>query len=723
MLDHVGTTVVPTDQLVDLPPEARVTATRPTVAGVAWRRGRNIERRRARTPIDRDRRLIRYSSLSGLGIGSIVTLLCLWNAGLDPFRSARVEGFGSNFYDIQARALFHGHFDVPYRILGIESFNVDGRTYMYFPPWPAVLRMPVLLLTDRFDGRLTAPSMLLGWSLLAFATVSLVWLVRRIVRGDVPVSRTDAIACTIFIAAVTGGTVLLYIVSLPWVYHEVYLWSAAWAVAALACFARLALPAWRRRHILLLAGCVLGIVLTRTTAGWPMALATIATGAWMARRTVDRRWRAGILIIAAGLAPLAVSALINWIKFRHPYMIPLEHQEWTQQSARRRLALRMNDGSLAGTQFFPTTLVNYFRPDGIRFVPHFPFVTMPAKPARIYADAFIDQRYRTGSVTAFMPLLVVLALVGFATTFRRRAGRALTSIRIPLLGALGITITVMCYGYLGFRYTSEFVAVLTAAGAVGLAELTRRVERWRRPAKRRLLVAIAAMASFSIYANAAVAVSTARTTGRGSGLEQLVSWQDRISSLSGNPLAARTHLVAALPESAAPDELYIVGDCDALYLSTGELYEPWVAVQVRDMAVTVEAAADGTRPEVLGVFVIDGIRPLEITIETTASDRVRLRVGEGIYVMPTDWQTLPPGGRIVLRLRADTARDAIEVEFGSWTGDLPLAEWGADWYMVVSRITPDVASIATQLRAGVGLSYEPGPVPGLCNRLRDRATD
>ena len=634
-----------------------------------------------------------------------------------------MEGFGSNFYDIQARALFHGHVDVPYRILGIESFNVDGRTYMYFPPWPAILRMPVLLLTDRFDGRLTAPSMLLGWALLAGATVMLVWLVRRIVRGDVPVSRTDAIACGTFIAAVTGGTVLLYIVSLPWVYHEVYLWSAAWAVAALACFARLALPGWGRRHILLLAGCVLGVILTRTTAGWPVAVATVAAGAWMALRTIDRRWRAGLLVIVAGLVPLAVSAVINWIKFRHPFMIPLEHQQWTEQSARRRLALRMNDGSLAGTQFFPTTFVNYFRPDGIRFVPHFPFVTMPAEPARIYAGAFIDQRYRTGSVTAFMPGLVLLALGGFVTTFRRRAGRALISMRIPLLGALGITATVMCYGYIGFRYTSEFVAVLTAAGAIGVAELTRRVEGWRRPAKRGLIIAIAAMAGFGMYANAAVALSTARTTGRGSGLEQLVSWQDRISSLSGNPLAARTHLVAALPESGAPDDLYIVGDCDALFLSTGELYEPWVAVQARDMTVTVEASSAGVRAGVLQAYVVDGIRTRQLTIEANRSGQVRLRVGEGLYVMPTDWQRLPPGGRIELRLRPDTARDAIEVEFGSWTGDLPLAEWDADWYMIVSRVTPNVASTASQLQAGVRLSYEPGPVPELCNRLRDRAID
>lgn len=68
--------------------------------------------------------MIRRSSAVGDSVGLMSTLLCLWNVGLNPLRTARVEGFGSNFFDIQARALLDGHLDVPYRILGIESFNV-----------------------------------------------------------------------------------------------------------------------------------------------------------------------------------------------------------------------------------------------------------------------------------------------------------------------------------------------------------------------------------------------------------------------------------------------------------------------------------------------------------------------------------------------------------------------------------------------------------------------
>ena len=37
-----------------------------------------------------------------------------------------------------------------------------GSDYMYFPPCPALLRLPVLMTTREFDGRLTLLSMALA---------------------------------------------------------------------------------------------------------------------------------------------------------------------------------------------------------------------------------------------------------------------------------------------------------------------------------------------------------------------------------------------------------------------------------------------------------------------------------------------------------------------------------------------------------------------------------
>ena len=66
---------------------------------------------------------------------------------------------------------------------------------MYFPPFPALLRLPVLFTTDEFDGRLTLLSMALAFVLMAVMTTKLVWLVRDLMRPRRPaaVTRLEAV--------------------------------------------------------------------------------------------------------------------------------------------------------------------------------------------------------------------------------------------------------------------------------------------------------------------------------------------------------------------------------------------------------------------------------------------------------------------------------------------------------------------------------------------------
>ena len=86
-------------------------------------------------------------------------LWALWSGSPDPLRGVPYD----NFYDLQARAMFHGRLNIPNGYMGIEAFIHDGRQYTYFGVFPSILRMPILLLTNRLDGKLTAPSMLLAW--------------------------------------------------------------------------------------------------------------------------------------------------------------------------------------------------------------------------------------------------------------------------------------------------------------------------------------------------------------------------------------------------------------------------------------------------------------------------------------------------------------------------------------------------------------------------------
>src|ERR1700733_3075769 len=83
----------------------------------------------------------------------------LWSGSINPLRGVPYD----NFYDLQARAIFHGHLYLPNGKMGIEAFVHNGRDYTYFGLFPSLIRMPILLVTSRLDGQLTAPSILVAW--------------------------------------------------------------------------------------------------------------------------------------------------------------------------------------------------------------------------------------------------------------------------------------------------------------------------------------------------------------------------------------------------------------------------------------------------------------------------------------------------------------------------------------------------------------------------------
>lgn len=674
---------------------------------------------------DADQRLIRRSVIAGSGVGFLPFILVLWNVGVDPLRLTAEHGFAANFYDFQARRLFHGHLSLPAYSLGIEGFVIDGRTFMYFPPFPALLRMPVMALTDRFDGRLTAPSMLVAWFGLAMATAALIWTTRRFFRPQVPVSRTEAVSFGLLLAAVTGGSTVVFLAALPWVYHEVYMWATTFAVATLACLVTLARrPSWRL--VVGTGACVSGAILTRTTTGWAMAFCTVATGGvmWLTGRRPDaipRARRLGLALVVAGVVPLAVAVAINWAKFRHPFMFPLEHQVWTGKSSRRRLALRLNGGTITGPQFFESSLVNYFRPNGIRFTRWFPFVSLPAEPARSHGGAFVDQTYRTGSVPAFLPAFFVLSVWGTVVIVRTRIAGWVRALLLPAIGALAVSGGVMFYGYLAYRYTSEFLPFLVFASVVATIDLAGRATTSpRRGPKLALAAGLALGFAYGAAANVAAALPAAATTARGSSLVTYVDWQASISHLTGSAdaLVVRSD---DLPADGPTDQLRIVGDCDALYVATGDQYEPWVTVEVRDIELAITADPGGARDGWLPILDVDGAAHRTVLIETD-DGRIRLRIAEGLVFYPTEWIDFPAGETVTFRLSVDTPYDRFWLEFGDVTREkVDAAETIGDAPRTIARPSVGLPDDVAQTLLGVGIEQLETRPLDLCNRLLDDA--
>ena len=664
------------------------------------------------TDPDRRRRVI--STSVGLTIGGIVHLLTLFNVSRDLGRTA-TSGFFSGVYELQARAFLEGRIAVPDGSMAIEGFVRNGSTYMYFPPWPAILRLPVVMTTREFDGRLTLLSMGLAWIVFVVCATKLIWWLHTRITGREHVTRGEAFLVATFLAAAAGGTFMTYDASLPWVYHEVYAWAIAAALGALYWLLRvLAAPDWHSVRWLG-AFCFVAIA-TRATAGWALCLTVIAVALWFAvRRTTPERRTLWWGVLLAGLVPLALSIAYNLHKFDHVYMFPLQDQIWTQVNAHRREALEANGGAITGLQFFPTAFHAYLWPTGIRFVDYFPWITLPARPPEALAGAFVDQAYRTGSATAFMPLFMLLQVVSTVVVFSPWAPPRTRILRVPMFASVLITGAVMAYGYFAARYASEFVPALVLGGAIGTILLAQALHG------RRALPVVAGVAAaltvFSMAAQLSTGLYMAAVHARGPQLERFIGWQQSASPTAQAGLVTHSD---SLADDGTTDELRIAGDCDALYLNTGDAYEPWTTVQARGEAARIRPEGR-LRPGRVPLFRITGTEDTAL-LEVTDDRELRfVLVGsDGEYGANTF--VFPPNGYADLNLRNLTQYGFYEISAkpSGPVGFLRSTRTDDDWHTTPARLEW-LGNPADAKKVGVSIEHLEGLDMPLCEQLDETA--
>ena len=512
-----------------------------------------------------DRRRFTWAVLIGIAVITVPylwTLWDLWSGGVDPLRSVAPD----NFYDIQARALFHGHLSIPNGSIGVEAFVYQGHSYTYFGVFPALLRMPILLVTSSLDGRLTAPSILLAWIVTGLFTSLLLWRARVLQRGSVALDWGEAACYGVFAATVMGGSVLVYLAASPSVYNEDMAWSVALAIGSL--FALLGvLEAPSRRRVLLLGLLVLATNLDRPSTGYACAFGALLAAAWLAlarREPTDRRFALSTAL--AGLVPLIVAGFIGWAKYRAPVGgYPLKDQVWTQVNAHRRYFLNVNGGSPFSLHFLPSTLAAYFNPAGLHLTSTFPFITTPAHYPVAVGKVVLEQTQPTASIIASMTLLFLLSCWGVIAAFRPRGSGAISLTRIPLIaGAIGGA-GVLFFGFIFNRYSADLLPFLILAGAVGLVDICQRIGARRRFVVNAAAALLVLLALFGVVANLAIAASPVPQW-------TSVEAKNYLSvqhSITPGPQSASVIRSGPLPYWAPANQLYAAPGCSGLYLSTG----------------------------------------------------------------------------------------------------------------------------------------------------------
>ncbi len=603
----------------------------------------------------------RFSVACAVGIAVAMPILS-WMINLGSWNFLQ-SGFFTNFYDVQARALLHGHWNVPPNVVEVEGYAVHGHTYMYFGPFPALIRVPILLVTSSLDGRLTQLSMLLALLVALVCTGRLGWKVRNLVSSG-PISIREAALVAFSIAVVGIGSVFVFLASVPIVYHEAEVWGAALAIAAfdaLVCF--LVRPSTRGIAI---AGALAALdLLARGSVGLgPVAalgLLALLHGAVSLRRRGALRglsvksaptpdsgepensgrlaWigipddstapTRTVALACAAVVAVGLYAWVNYVKFGTLYSIPWSAQFATRYSPVRN-ALAANGGSLLGLKFVPSALVQYLRPDALRTSRLFPFVAFPP-PATVIGHVVYVSRSPTSSVTSTMPAFVAAGVVGLWSVFRparrrrhgpRRVSGGLAVLRVPVVGAVVGTFGSLEIAYIAERYLADWMPLLILAGLAGLAVVVERSRSMARWARRAIVVGGCALALFGVVTNLALAILYQRELNpwgpQTSSRAQFVDLQERIDQgLYGNPPQGVT-IVQHLPRIEPAGSLVILGNCAALYQSNGA---SWSAVE--------QSAADGHYRFSVTFAALPGAsgnyQPLVVTGRPGAGDYVAVR--------------------------------------------------------------------------------------------------
>ena len=192
------------------------------------------------------RRRFTIAAIVATAVTAVPFIWILWSLW-GPTNPLRPSYYQDNFYDLQTRAMFHGHLSLANGSLGIEGFVHDGRTYTYFGLFPSIIRMPIMLVTSSLDGKLTPSSILLAWLLTGLFSSLLLWRVRFLIRGDAVMGRMEATAFGVLIATIMGGTVWMLLAATPFVFNEDIAWSVCLTVGSIfALLGVIERPSWRR---------------------------------------------------------------------------------------------------------------------------------------------------------------------------------------------------------------------------------------------------------------------------------------------------------------------------------------------------------------------------------------------------------------------------------------------------------------------------------------------
>ena len=536
-------------------------------------------------PARRD--FLRWARL-GSALALILDVLLLANGHLSLWQPGGLLG---GFFDAQARAMLRGTLAVPPAAVSFEGFRVGGQTFMYFGIVPALLRIPVLLVTHRLDGRLTQLSMLLAVLVTAEAAARLHWHVRERVRPAAAVASGERGLVALLSLAIGAG-LPLYLVSWPSVYHEAALWGLALSLAALSATLA-AIDERSPRRILVAAGLGALAVNTRISVGLAPVLTLVLLGAaWIVAARRGRRGRRARGPQAAavasersrrGCSPSAARRS-PWSR-RSPSTCRASARPWacrcTTTSPTGSIRSSMPPCSpttapCSGCSTCPRRCSARSAPTPSLITHTFPFLGLPAHAGPVIGSALFVARLPSLSLVTALPVLVVLTLAGLPRIAATARARPLA---LGLLGSAAAFATTLTVSSVATRYLGDAVPLLALGACAGLQSILA-----REPGGRTWMAAVAGiglLTGLGVLIDGAAGVTEQRllapTTQPAERAAFIATQLDVADGLGLRPPTAAAGAMLPTTAPGAPGDLFVLGRCAGLYVTSAT--GTWLAAE------------------------------------------------------------------------------------------------------------------------------------------------
>ncbi|MET0421638.1 MAG: hypothetical protein ABW073_08015, partial [Acidimicrobiia bacterium] len=545
----------------------------------------------------------------------------------------------------------------------------------------------IVAFTHAYDGRLAGLMMMLAFVAGAAAVTTITWQVRNLFRAGDAVSRGEMLAIGAFVFACTGGSLLLFQASQVGVYQEGAIWAMVLALWSFSVIVRhLTRPTkWTLGVASLLAVCTLfsrasigfgvlvalGLVFLAEVVAWSRARRDRAVPSFVDSFRPHRTptLRLVLWALVACVVPVMLYCGLNVAKFGTPVSVPWRDQVFTSVSSERRAFLDANHDTFFGPQFVPTSLVEYLRPDAFELQDEFPFIGYRTDSIgrEFGLDGVRFEKFdATGSIPVTYPLLLTLSAVGVvalvATRRRRPSTRAMWT---PLAGAAAAASTIFVFGYLAQRYLGDVWPLLVLGACVGFAFTTRALRDVSTRARTVIVALLVVIGLGAAWINFSQALWSQRLYASPNDDVATESFYDFRTALGRLPAGASTRVEQGdhVPARGAAGAVFVVGDCDGVYVSDGALVDElsptnWKpvartpAVGAYDVDVTFRDAPAGTSdPILVGGTAAD---PYVLRVDHLGDGNVQFRDDHRPGGGTTPIVHVTPGRTYRLRVAGDT---------------------------------------------------------------------